>query len=110
MAKTRKKKVPMTSELASSSSSSHTTRAIIRRFHVLLKKQRQLRQNASTMSSTLEMKEIEQEIEKMGGLATYQRMSSVGQDTDRGGGSQKVLIKWLVDMGLPKMVGSSKLR
>lgn len=31
----------------------------------------------------------------MGGLAAYQRMSTIGQGKDRGGGSEKVLIDWL---------------
>ena len=45
---------------------------------------------------------MEQEIDQLGGLAAYQRMSSVGQGTDRGGGSENVLIKWLAGMGLSK--------
>ena len=37
-------------------------------------------------------------IEEMGGLAVYQRMSSVRQGNDRGG-RKEVLIQWLIDMG-----------
>lgn len=53
---------------------------------------------------------MEQEINQLGGLATYQRMSSIGQGTDRGGGSEKVLIKWLVGMGLSRRGDKGALR
>jgi len=103
MRNVRKKKTPITStekRHASGSSNPHTTRTLIRRFHVLLKKQRQLQKDASSSSNAKELREVEEEIEELGGLAAYQRMSSIGQGTDRGGGSEKILIKWLVDIGL----------
>ncbi|KAL4074682.1 putative methyltransferase-domain-containing protein [Scleroderma yunnanense] len=103
MPKVRRKKVPVTSDrknTTSSSSNPHTTRTIIRRFHVLLKRQEQLKRGPSTALHAAELKEVEKDIEEMGGLAAYQRMSDIGQGSDRGGGSEKVLIKWLVDMGL----------
>lgn len=53
---------------------------------------------------------MEREIEHLGGLAAYQRMSSIGQGADRGGGSEKVLIKWLSDMGLSKRDDDGTLR
>jgi hypothetical protein len=48
----------------------------------------------------------------MGGLEVYQRMSTIGQGDDRGGGSHKVLISWLKEMGMCEMVrgGKGKLR
>lgn len=115
MRNTRKKKTPVTSTekhhpSANGSSNSHTTRTLIRRFHVLLKKQRQLQKNASSASNAKELRDVEQEIEQLGGLAAYQRMSSIGQGTDRGGGSEKVLIKWLVCMGLSKKDDKGSLR
>jgi len=38
-------------------------------------------------------------VEKLGGLEKYQYMSCIGQGSDRGGGSEKVLIGWLKQMG-----------
>lgn len=97
MRNTRKKKTPVTTQKHHSSSSNpNTTRTLIRRFHVLLKKQRQLERNGR------DAKDVKQEIEQLGGLATYQRMSSIGQGKDRGGGSEQVLIRWLIGMGLNK--------
>ncbi|KAF9228779.1 nucleolus protein [Gyrodon lividus] len=113
MPKARKKKTPITatatSDSGSTSSNPHTTRTLIRRFHVLLKKQRQLQKNISSACNAQEVQEVEREIEEMGGLAAYQRMSSIGQGTDRGGGSEKVLMKWLVGMGSSKRDGKGKL-
>ncbi|PAV23748.1 D-lactate dehydrogenase cytochrome oxidoreductase [Pyrrhoderma noxium] len=43
--------------------------------------------------------EVEEEMERIGGLEVYQRMSSIGQGKDRGGGSEKVLIGWLRELG-----------
>jgi len=109
MPKTRKKKTPVTNtDKATSSSNPHSSRTVIRRFHVLLKKQRQLKLAPSTDAQ--ELRDVEREIEEMGGLAVYQRMSSVGQGNDRGGGSEKVLIQWLIDMGLQKREGKRKLK
>ena len=107
MPKVRRKKVPVTFDKASvaSSSSPHTTRTIIRRFHVLLKRREQLTRDRLTASYAAELKEIEKEIEEMGGLAAYQDMSDIGQGNDRGGGSEKILIKWLVDMGFSEACG-----
>ena len=65
-----------------------------------MKKQGQLRNTSSANAEALG--EIEREIEELGGLAAYQRMSSIGQGNDRGGGSEKVLMQWLIDMGLRK--------
>jgi 25S rRNA (adenine2142-N1)-methyltransferase len=90
MPKTRKKKTPITTSPSSSSSSSnpHSSRTLIRQFHVLLKKQAQL-QNLSKSSAdqAKALAEVEHEIEELGGLSAYQRMSSIGQGADRGGQS-----------------------
>ncbi|KAG6379242.1 nucleolus protein [Boletus reticuloceps] len=107
MRNTRKKKTPVTlterhHPSANGSSKPHTTRTLIRRFHVLLKRQRQLQKNASSASNAKELQDVEQAIDQLGGLAAYQRMSSIGQGKDRGGGSERVLIKWLIGMGMSK--------
>lgn len=41
---------------------------------------------------------IDSEIEKRGGLETYQTASTLGQDGKRGGDSSKLLVKWLNEM------------
>lgn len=71
--------------------------------------------SADTNHVEREVEEVEREMEEMGGLAAYQRMSSIGQGKDRGGGSEKVLIGWLVEMGMNckrkgKGKGKEKLR
>lgn len=55
-------------------------------------------------------------MEEMGGLAVYQRMSTIGQGKDRGGGSESILIGWLDELGIRNEVtrcaeeGGSRLR
>ena len=90
-----------------SSSRPQATRTTIRRFHNLIKRQAQLQQiirggqkNTDSQSAKTELARVEREIEDLGGLAAYQRMSTIGQGKDRGGGSEKVLIAWMRDMGL----------
>ena len=88
----RRRKLPVTvSERHGSSSTPRTSRTIIRKFHTLLKQQK------SAQGDTLA--NINRELEKLGGLEKYQRMSCIGQSSDRGGGSEKVLIGWLKLMG-----------
>lgn len=53
---------------------------------------------------------VNREIDELGGLETYQRMSSIGQGDDRGGGSEKVLIGWLRELGEPRKKGAEKIR
>lgn len=102
-----KRKTPVTSPpifaTTGSSSNPQSTRTVIRRFHVLIKRKSQLekgiKEGRFARSQTREeLASIEQEIESMGGLETYQRMSSIGQGNDRGGGSEKILIGWLTEM------------
>lgn len=109
------------------SANPQASRTIIRRFHVLLKRKAQLqalqkRRHSSTKAGSSssggssgsvevekELREVEREMESMGGLGVYQRMSSIGQGKDRGGGSERVLIGWLKGMGW-KGVGGVKHR
>jgi 25S rRNA (adenine2142-N1)-methyltransferase len=93
----RRRKLPVT--LAEkhdhgTSSTPRASRTVIRRFHTLLKQQKYAQGDA--------LETINREIEALGGLERYQRMSSIGQSCDRGGGSEKVLIGWLHQMGLGK--------
>jgi len=112
MPRVRKRKNPVVSvDMAGSPSSTRlSSRTTIRRFHVLLKQKAQL-QNATIVDATAAkaLADVEHQIAELGGLEQYQRMSAVGQGTDRGGGSEKVLIGWLKDMELHKD-RSSKLR
>jgi 25S rRNA (adenine(2142)-N(1))-methyltransferase, Bmt2 len=88
----RRRKLPVTvAGIYGSSSTPRTSRTVIRKFHTLLKQQK------SAQGDTLTS--INHELEKLGGLEKYQHMSCIGQGTDRGGGSEKVLIGWLKKMG-----------
>ena len=88
----RRRKLPVTvAERHGSSSTPRTSRTVIRKFHTLLKQQK------SAQGDTLTS--INYELEKLGGLEKYQHMSCIGQGTDRGGGSEKILIGWMKQMG-----------
>jgi hypothetical protein len=88
----RRRKLPVTvAERYGSSSTPRTSRTVIRKFHTLLKQQK------SAQGDTLTS--VNHELEKLGGLEKYQHMSCIGQGADRGGGSEKVLIGWLKQMG-----------
>jgi len=112
MPKARKRKAPITalSRIEHASSRPHSRRTLIRRFHVLLKKQAQLRGSSLNAENANALADIVREIEELGGLAAYQRMSSIGQGEDRGGGSEKVLISWLREMGVSFREQNDKLR
>lgn len=106
MPKARKRKIPIVQQSTSDgarSSKPEVTRSVIREFHVLLKRQTQLHnskvQNAATAA---ELDQIQKRIEELGGLERYQHMSAVGQKDDRGGGSHKILIGWMKELGLHK--------
>ncbi|KAG6874324.1 hypothetical protein C0995_001549 [Termitomyces sp. Mi166 len=111
MPKARKRKLPIvTVESASNNSSTPlSSRTTIRRFHVLLKQRARLKASTINEESAKALTAIEDEFTQLGGLETYQRMSAIGQGTDRGGGSEKILIGWLKDAGLHKN-RSCKLR
>lgn len=115
MPKIRKRKTPVTDisrdDSSSSSSNPHASRSVIRRFHVLLKRQHQLQQGPTTAPISQELTEIDNEIQQLGGLSAYQRMSAIGQGNDRGGGSEKVFIEWLHEIGeRDQRKGQKKLR
>jgi 25S rRNA (adenine2142-N1)-methyltransferase len=117
-ARKTKRKVPITAAKRSGkafagpsgSSKPAATRTVIRRFHVLNKRQTQLQKflegDGDELSSQAriareELGAVEREISDMGGLEAYQKMSVIGQGNDRGGGSEKVLLEFLEELGYP---------
>ena len=102
--KTRQRKLPVTTEPKSKvkggkSANPQTTANLIRRFHVLIKRRAQLEKKKASAENARELRGIEDEIHDMGGLEAYQKMSSIGQSEDRGGGSEKVFVEWLKELG-----------
>lgn len=88
---------------SSSYDSTHRTLSghdLIRRFHVLLK--RRARVVAGSSSTSHEVTDIENEINMLGGLETYQRISAQGQSDERGGGSHKLFIEWMLQKDLKR--------
>ncbi|KAF4578614.1 hypothetical protein EYR36_000421 [Pleurotus pulmonarius] len=123
MPKAKKRKAPITNNFIADPSSSkpQASRTLIRRFHVLLKKKTQLEQllsegadskrpNPGLAEAKLSLNEVEHEIEELGGLEAYQRMSSIGQGNDRGGGSEKYLISWLKEIKVHEICQREKRR
>ncbi|KAI0371751.1 hypothetical protein BV20DRAFT_965020 [Pilatotrama ljubarskyi] len=119
-ARKNKRKAPVTvagpsdrpSQPSGSSSHPQATRTIIRRFHVLIKRQTQLQQiirgkHQDVTAAKAELDAVEREIEELGGLEVYQRMSSIGQGKDRGGGSEKIFIQWLRELNMPEILKKS---
>ena len=97
------------------SASSQTTRGVIRRFHVLHKQKSRLQKVKENAKAALrvgklqiagggggkgnkELAEVEDEINALGGLKRYQAMSSIGQSSLKGGGSEKILVQWLKEI------------
>lgn len=71
--------------------SSKATRNLIRSHHQLIKSRAQ----ALRAGNEEEVKKIDAQIAAKGGLESYQLASKLGQASDRGGDSSKVLIEWL---------------
>ncbi|KAF5372927.1 hypothetical protein D9758_001744 [Tetrapyrgos nigripes] len=125
MPKARKKKIPLTaahtgskttsSSSSSSSSKPESSRTVIRRFHVLLKQQTQLQKLLTSQADPLgskasELADVQSQIDELGGLEKYQRMSTIGQGNDRGGGSEKIFVSWLRSRNMHKLQGKDKDR
>ena len=68
---------------------------MIRKFHVLLKSRRRLEGRPDSGQG---LDAIDEQINSLGGLDAYQRMSKQGQCAERGGGTEIVLIDWLKDI------------
>ncbi|KAF8320697.1 hypothetical protein DL93DRAFT_2224424 [Clavulina sp. PMI_390] len=101
----RGRKIPVTAS-SSAPQTSHTpkaTRTVIRKFHVLLKKETAL----LAKNDLVGLVEVREQLQKMGGLPAYQAMSNIGQGHDRGGGTEKVLLDWLPSH-LPDTIGKGK--
>ena len=73
------------------SMSSKATRTLIRTHHNLEKR----RVQALAAGDTAAVLEISKQIEQHGGIKKYQRASLLGQASERGGDSSKVLMDWL---------------
>ncbi|KAI9884750.1 MAG: hypothetical protein M1823_003460 [Watsoniomyces obsoletus] len=82
---------PTFGKRAVSSLPSRTSRKVIRRHHNLQKE----RSKAVAENDLARVQTLEAEIDKNGGLETYQRASISGQLKDRGGDSSKILLDWL---------------
>jgi len=81
------------------SMSSKVTRTLIRTHHNLEKQ----RVQALAAGDTAAVLEISKQIEQHGGIKTYQRASLLGQASERGGDSSKVLMDWLkLSKSLPR--------
>ena len=98
----RRRKHPVTITERHGSSTPRAGRTVIRKFHTLLKQQKCAQGDA--------LEDVNREIEALGGLEEYQRMSCIGQSDDRGGGSEKVLIEWLKRMGWAAAADREKAR
>ncbi|KAF8519314.1 nucleolus protein [Hysterangium stoloniferum] len=97
MAKLRRRRQPVTEKTTRSSLNASKPISgpnLIRRFHVLLKRRERLI-TVETSPKSRELIDINKEIEDLGGLETYQKMSVRGQSDERGGGSERILINWL---------------
>ncbi|KEP53884.1 nucleolus protein [Rhizoctonia solani 123E] len=119
MARKRRSKAPITQSSLSvkprlDSAKPKSTRTLIRRFHVLIKRRAALEKQTKEPGIELpglrkELDEIEAEIESMGGLEAYQNMSAIGQGKDRGGGSETVLIDWMKELDMHQSGGKVRL-
>ncbi len=81
---------PASSNASSSLSSKHT-RTLIRSHHTLQKRLARARAEHDTQL----IKDLESQLSALGGLATYQLASTIGQSAERGGDSSRVLVRWL---------------
>ena len=87
---------------------------------MLIKRQAQLRAAAENgqgsakgkdrAATVAELGDIEREIEELGGLPAYQRMSTIGQGKDRGGGSEQVFISWMRELAVHECAKEKETR
>lgn len=112
MPKARKRKQPIVSQAASSSNTSiaaQSCRNTIRKYHVLLKRRKQLENDPQ--QHRIDLAEIDQQLKDLGGLERYQQLSVLGQKEERGGGSEKIFVNWLKELNLHRRSESQgKLR
>jgi len=93
----KRRKTPVTGTAPGTKArpSSTKTRAVIRKFHVLLKSRKKLE---GRPDDGRELDAIDKQISSLGGLDAYQGMSKQGQSAERGGGTETLLIDWLRDV------------
>lgn len=112
MPRAKKRRQPIVSGANSSPNSSTAAQAcrnVIRQYHVLLKRRKQLENDSQLHKQSLA--DIEDQIKALGGLERYQQLSALGQREERGGGSQKVLVNWMKELNLRRLYGAEhKLR
>jgi 25S rRNA (adenine2142-N1)-methyltransferase len=102
MPKAKKRKIPIAqTSYTTPSTNAQVCRKTINQFHILLKRRSQLEnvQDPSPIQAE-ELAEIAEEIARLGGLEKYQQMSVNGQKDERGGGSEKIFIAWMKELGL----------
>lgn len=98
----RTRKQPLVST-AAPTVSHKATQATISRFHTLLKRKSALERKLGSDEPfddglRRELHKVDSDIEALGGLEAYQHASTLGQSSQRGGDSSKVLIKWLKEL------------
>ncbi|QIW98388.1 hypothetical protein AMS68_003906 [Peltaster fructicola] len=76
--------------------SAAATRTLIRSHHRLHKELHK----ATTTGDATKAQALQQEIDKLGGLKSYQQASILGQSKDRGGDSSIVLMQWLQEAAM----------
>jgi 25S rRNA (adenine2142-N1)-methyltransferase len=98
------KKKPVSSAVDPAAVSRKVTQSTISQFHTLLKQKSILKRQIAATGDNDEngskdlltrLVEIENSLEKIGGLKAYQEASRLGQADDRGGDSSKILVGWL---------------
>lgn len=85
-----------TSSINARRKSAKATRKLINNHHQLQKH----RAAAIAANDHDLVRELEDQIKKLGGLSAYQAASLTGQDRDRGGDSSEKLVEWLQQYGL----------
>jgi 25S rRNA (adenine2142-N1)-methyltransferase len=86
--------------------SSHATRTLIRSHHQLNKQI----ETAKSKGNNAQVAVLQNRINELGGLRSYQQASIQGQATERGGDSSIVLIKWLEPVVPALKLSSRKIR
>ncbi|KAL2836276.1 putative methyltransferase-domain-containing protein [Aspergillus pseudodeflectus] len=86
--------------------SAKATRNLIRSHHTLLKQRTQ----ALRVGNQALVDKIDAQIQANGGLESYQLASKIGQSSERGGDSSKVLMEWINPQLADLKTTSSKLR
>jgi len=102
MPKAKKRKPPIAQTSNTTlSTNAQVCRKTINQFHLLLKRRSQLLDvQDPTPIQVQDLANIGEEIARLGGLEKYQQMSVNGQKDERGGGSEKIFISWMKELGL----------